>query len=263
MPNWVINRIKVDKKNIETIVKEHIRKDTNGEDFFDFNTIIKMPEELKIEKSSRSADGLRLFIAKISPFISNLGEENDKMAPAKYFKEILHIFGRDCVDNMAKYILRPSEIEQLRDKYKQDFENVIILGEKVYRNIEKYGVPDWYDWSIRYWGTKWNSCNTYIDLKEGTICFDTAWSPATLIIARLAELYQNMKIIYSFAEEQMGYYSGQSIFNGGVLINEDIYAPFSKEAYEMSFDLWDSADEYKFNEERNTYEYIDPIEEIE
>lgn len=258
MPNWVINRIRTDKENFEKIIKKHISKDPNGDNCFDFNTILKMPEELKIEKSTRSADGLRLYIAKISPFISALGEERDKMPPANYFKEILHVFGKDCVDNMAKYILRPSEIEDLREKYKQDFNNVIDLGEKVYRNIQKYGVPDWYDWSVHNWGTKWNSCNTWVDLKTCSICFDTAWSPATLIIEKLAKLYPKAKIIFSFAEEQTGYYSGQSIFKDGELVDEELYKPFSKEAYEMSFELWGSGDEYEFDEETDTYEYIDP-----
>lgn len=256
MPNWVINRIEIENSSIEEIIKNHIRKDSNGLEGFDFNTILKMPEDLKIEKSSRSADGFKLYIAKKSPFIENIGNKEEKIPASKYLKDLYRIFGHDCIDNLPKYFLRPSDVDKLRDKYGEDFENVLALGEKVFNNIRKYGVPDWYDWSVEHWGTKWNACNTYIDSDKRTITFDTAWSPAYPIIEKLAEKYPHMKIIYSFAEEQTGFNSGQSVFEGGVLVSENIFAPFSKEAYEMSFKLWGVGDEYVFDEEKNTYIYI-------
>lgn len=255
MPNWVINRIKTDKNTIKEIIKKHVTKANDGEECFDFETILKMPEELKIEKSSRSADGLKLYIAKINPFISNIGDKDEKMEIEAFIQRILAVFNGYSFDKLTNYLLRPNEVDDLRARYGKRIDETLNLGEKVFHNIEKYGVADWYDWSCEHWGTKWNACNTNIDLKRGEICFDTAWSPATPIIEALAKMYPNAKIIFSFAEEQMGFFSGENIYERGILTNETIYDSFSKEAYEMSFDLWGYEDEYEFNEEKNTYEY--------
>ena len=54
------------------------------------------------------------------------------------------------------------------------------------------GVPNWYDWSIENWGTKWNACGTvpverlsYGNYQTLTYCFDTAWDTPREIITAL------------------------------------------------------------------------------
>tara|TARA_R100001143_G_scaffold41003_1_gene37294 strand:- start:492 stop:959 length:468 start_codon:yes stop_codon:yes gene_type:complete len=41
----------------------------------------------------------------------------------------------------------------------------------------RYGFDNWYDWSINNWGTKWNSCNTEVELNKNVLnyTFETAW----------------------------------------------------------------------------------------
>jgi len=46
--------------------------------------------------------------------------------------------------------------------------------------LKEQGIPDWYNWNINNWGTKWNACNSFSveeDDEEIKVCFDTAWSP--------------------------------------------------------------------------------------
>lgn len=101
MPNWVVNKVTVNGKGAEKAILEHVGKDGNGESLFDFNTIERMPEDLKIEKSSRSVDGFRLYIAKINPLIPNLGSRDDKMLPMERFLEkLVNLFGKDCIDRI-------------------------------------------------------------------------------------------------------------------------------------------------------------------
>lgn len=264
MPNWVVNKITVDGPNAEDIIRSHFIKEENGEDAFDFNTITRMPEKLKIEKSSKSSDGFKLYIAKINPIIPNLGTHEEKMLPiGNFFNKMVSLFGTDCIDNIQRYILKPSEIEQLKDKYKEEFNDVVNLGEKVFHNYEQYGVPDWYDWSILNWGSKWNACNTILSEDGKTLYFDTAWTPTIPVIAKFAEMHPELKVTHEYAEEQTGFLSGRFEYEDGEMVVHDEFEPYSKEAYEMSFELWGCEEDYKFNKETGTYDYIDPDEEPE
>lgn len=256
MPNWVINRIKIENGDIKEVLKEHFTKQ-DGKEEFDFNTIKPMPEDLKIEKSSRSSAGLKLYIASINPLVSDFSWVDKKVELNDFFKIMISIFKRDCTDNIEKYILRNSEISLLIEKYDKDLENVLSLGKKVFNNYKNYGVSDWYDWSVNNWGTKWNACNTNIVGDYNAVYFDTAWSPSIEIADKLASMHPKLKIIYEYAEEQTGFYSGRITYENGVIFSNVEFEPFSKEAYEMSFELWGNEEEYKFNKDTNTYEYVE------
>ena len=45
-------------------------------------------------------------------------------------------------------------VEELQEKYRKE---VLQLGASYLSNLEKYGYPTWYEWSIATWGTKWNA----------------------------------------------------------------------------------------------------------
>jgi hypothetical protein len=49
----------------------------------------------------------------------------------------------------------------------------------------KIGMPDWYKWRLKNWGTKWEAYDgSWID---GYHAFTTAWSPPEALIQHLAE----------------------------------------------------------------------------
>lgn len=256
MPNWVINRLILEGEEASNILKEYLTKDGNDNFDFDFNKIKKMPEDLKIEKSSRSSDGLKLYIASINPLVSDFSWVDKKVKPNDFFKIMISIFKRDCIDNIERYILKNSEISLLIKKYDKDLEAILNLGKKVFDNYKNYGVPDWYEWSILNWGCKWNTCNTVL-LDDKSVSFDTPWSPSVEAINTFSKKHTNLKITYEYAEEQTGFYSGRITYENGAILSNVEFEPFSKEAYEMSFSLWGSEDSYSFNEESNTYEYIE------
>jgi len=72
---------------------------------------------------------------------------------------------------------------------------------------EKYGCVGWYDWSVIYWGTKWNAYN-YEDL-GGTVgqarCqFTTAWSPPEPVLQALVNKYPGIRVLNNWYEEGCG-----------------------------------------------------------
>ena len=78
MCNWCTNKITIRGDNLKRLKKHFIRED-DREPRFDFNTIIPMPKELEVEKSSKSNDGFLLYLASINPLIPNIGKTEDKM----------------------------------------------------------------------------------------------------------------------------------------------------------------------------------------
>lgn len=117
MPNWCENILHGPKEILETFIS----KDDEGNEFFDFNKIIPMPEH-------------QPDLSKPNPFfaIGGLGSKEEK----------------------------------------------------------DFGKNNWYAWSIKNWGTKWNACNSQVDsIVDGVVYFDTAWSPAEKIFAVLIQKY--------------------------------------------------------------------------
>ena len=60
----------------------------------------------------------------------------------------------------------------------------------------------WYDWRNENWETKWDVEAIAEDLGDTiTFNFESAWSPPRIVIAKLAELFPEVKIIHSYLEE--------------------------------------------------------------
>ena len=257
MCNWCTNKITVYGDNIKNLLSKHFIKNEDDELEFDFNSIVKMPEDLEVERSSTSYDGFRLYLAKINPLIPNLGSKEDKLNLKDFSTFMVKNYGQNVVNQIDKYILKPSEVEDLKAKYKANFDDLLRIGEIVFNNRIKYGAHDWYDWRIKHWGCKWNSSNTYVNEDYSEIYFDSPWSPAIPVIEALAKLYPELRITHEFAEEQTGWYSGKYSYRDGVLIEALDYESYSKEAYELSFELWGNDESYKYNPDIDNYEYIE------
>lgn len=97
---------------------------------------------------------------------------------------------------------------------------------------DKYGAANWYDWAIQNWGTKWG---TYCLEQEwrfsvaetegehiGTLSirFQSAWSPATLIIQRLSAGFSTLKFKLEYVGENFGF-AGSQIIAQNTVIRED------------------------------------------
>lgn len=75
---------------------------------------------------------------------------------------------------------------------------------------------DWYTFNIDNWGTKWNASIFYVEEKLCSASFQTAWSFCYPVIKKLSELFPDVLITASYADEDV--YSnniGQYEFIGG------------------------------------------------
>jgi hypothetical protein len=75
-------------------------------------------------------------------------------------------------------------------------------------NTAKYGYPNWYDFCIGEWGTKWDVGGDDCNAPEGnennlTVGFDSAWAPPLTAYEKLVDLGFGVRGYYS--EPGMGF----------------------------------------------------------
>ncbi len=261
MPNWIRNKIMIGNnfllnKVIDKYVVEY--KDEKGNLFkmFDFNKLIKRPEELEIEFSSKSDESLKLYLTYISPHLDYFGIKEKKMDEDSFDRLLLK-----CKERMITFkdlILKDDEIKELLEKYKdQSLEDILDLGKKQINNLNKYNSINWYDWSINNWGSKWNSTN-FMFLEDGKgFSFDTAWDPPFPIIIKFIKDNPNLTFVYLFADESIGSGVGYVLVKNGKISYKGSFEDYSVDAFKLAFDVWGCEDDYKYNEELKTYQFIE------
>lgn len=252
MPNWVVQRLQVEGKNANKVLKELIKTEDDGSLSFDFNKIIPMPESLNVVAGSISDDCVLLFLEHIKKE-KNFSKYYNAYRENKAYKKTTYAERKKIMKQCLEYIDHPD-----KNKLFATEEDVYNYGKKILDNYIKYGSMNWYDWCCTNWGTKWNACNTtYDENYPDVVWFDTAWSNVRQLIYELSTRYPENKFIYDYAEEDIGAQTGYCEFQNGNIIKDIEYPNFSKEAYEKAFELWGEgfAEDYKFNEETKTYDY--------
>ena len=91
--------------------------------------------------------------------------------------------------------------------------------------LQRFGVDNWYDWSLQNWGCKWNASDSDFGLNDGFLQFNTPWSPPDHFYLALSAKFPNENINV-FWEEETGFGRQFTIRNGSIY-----------ESYE-----WDSPD---------------------
>lgn len=156
MPNYCFNRIRlnVTQEELERIKEKVMSKDEFGDEYFDFNKVIKRPKNML----------LRAFKTNTLESFSKYYYENPDKLEQKILDEIIRnkilkvrIDGK--LVNIDRYVDEKYSAEELKS----------YTGEKLIL---------WYDWCVDNWGTKWNSLFSSITKDE--LIFSTAWNPISL-----------------------------------------------------------------------------------
>ena len=83
----------------------------------------------------------------------------------------------------------PELLEGVSGRYGDEVQQAELERQQA-ANIEKYGYPSWYEWSIDNWGTKWDPDVFLInreDANNANFGFDSAWSPPIEFYQKLEE----------------------------------------------------------------------------
>ena len=206
MPNWTYNRIKCKKS-----IGDKILTITENGYSFDFNKLIPMPDDLKLDAGSIEGDSIACY------YLSLNDDEKNKLMKLLKSKEAFycHNYWNKYKDDIKKLENNPKRLNKKInnfnglfdfDKEKQ-FTSINELGKQYVENIKKYNFPQWYDWCVKNWGTKWNveeDVDIVYDknIDEYDISFQTAWSVPTGIVKRYSELCKDDEEFYWEYEDE-------------------------------------------------------------
>jgi hypothetical protein len=223
MPNHVTNKLKFKGKQEDILaLRNAIRPDVKADQsddgggaLIDFEKIIPMPKDLRIESSSAVDNGMAVLMFKET----GASEELASMLSWPWVKAE----GISSVKELAEYLLKEKRAD-------------LILGQKALDNIKNYGHKDWYSWSTVKWGTKWNAYSQ-IEIDENEICFDTAWSSPYPVIKKLSRMFPKVEILLQYADEDFGQNCGEVTLKAGKEIKENIPEGGSIEAYVLASEV--------------------------
>ena len=248
MPNHVRNIIVIeaDKAKITEIL-DAIKNDEKGIGSIDFNKLIPMPESLNIECGSDTQKGYEMF--------SNMRE--------KYAKLMNILKTAPDSENFMFAVKAKKDLEKEINSMSEEDRKLFDLGKQAFENIQNYGTPTWYEWSIDNWDTKWNAYDFDYD-KDKTIYFNTAWSAPHSILKALSEKYPEVQLEHSWADEDIGYNVGERTYQDGEITYENIPTGGSKEAMDMAFSVREcSPEDYGLALNGSGTEYIEAKSETQ
>ncbi|MHB8368102.1 MAG: DUF1281 family ferredoxin-like fold protein [Leptospirales bacterium] len=174
-----------------------------GEDgkfrLFDFDSIIPMPPDLKVECSSRGEEGWTILYG----------------TPADREK---------VLEGLGLSDIPAGEIEKaLSERYPE----ALALGRLYQENIRKYGHATWYSWAVDHWGRKWNaSCDfqaeSPVSHQNGclTLSFWTPDEPPLPVVAALSAAYPKCRIRLTYFESTNFIGGGGTAIAGNLLMKE-------------------------------------------
>lgn len=179
MPNHVTTVCTVTgpTDDIEKFYQRHIcntSEDKLGVKFddFDFETIIPKPDVVKATES---------------------GSESDLGYFALTGKTIPRLYAHK--PSMPSGLDKDATRGELMQWLLKNNPTVLAKGAATIACLKETGSPDWYEWSIKEWGTKWGAYNYELRSREpGKLVFkfETAWSFPTPIFEHLRTMHPSL-----------------------------------------------------------------------
>jgi len=89
-------------------------------------------------------------------------------------------------------------------------------NEEAAERMRKFGAADWYDWKVKYWGTKWGAYDVDRQSNENDIFyrFSTAWSAPEAWLLYTSKQFPKLTFELTSADPAMDWYIQFKIRNG-------------------------------------------------
>lgn len=217
MPNWVYNKLTVEgtKEDLDRL-QEYV---SDGTSEFSFDKIIPVPDTMFPEKH----DGYVVSGNSSLQLYCFLSEKGTKTVPAekmeKYFSNEAQLteLSQEEKDELFRENAETFEA-QLAELSQEEKDDLSRIGEVKAANIDAYGVCDWYEFCIAYWGTKWPAREVASCRKSDTRIdydFNTAWSIPAGIYGKLTKEFPDVRFTLLYADDDLGYNCGFLQVGGG------------------------------------------------
>lgn len=259
MPNHVMNRITLEcsderaKEIMEALMYDPNPDDEEGTGFgtLDFNKLIPMPPSLMIEAGSSTEQGIEIYLTAVNP---NAPDYDLPKMPEDRFEKLVNDLNAERRFSLYKPYLSEEEVQKYT-RY-SSFGKLADTGKQAINNMINYGATTWYDWSIKNWGTKWNSYDSWKGDDKG-FQFSTAWSAPHPVLDALAKKYPDVRITHEWADEDIGQNCGRCEFENGECVYD--WEPDShKEALEFATGVWgDTPEDYGMTLNADGSDYIE------
>lgn len=181
MPNHITTEVEISgtKAKISKLIKDtKIKLETDIDNEFDFNGIIKMPKSMHITSGTSTELGMAAYDQ----------TSFNKYAAYGWFTER---YGNAQSPEELRAFMKASDDEGNKNALKE--------GKIAIDNLRKYGAKDWYDWSNEHWGTKWNAYDVhYLDHSDTKLVvqLSTAWDTPHKIWQALEDKGYTVKGVY-------------------------------------------------------------------
>jgi hypothetical protein len=139
--------------------------------------------------------------------------------------------------NEVEIIGEPEVIAQIAEIVKTKSNGIfqmndfVPMPEELRDTTAPQDKPNWYDWSVSNWGTKWDldeETTFYVNEKSIGLGFNTAWSPNCAFWNAFSEKYPTVQIEHKYYEEGMGFIGEASYENGN----------FDDHCQDITSELW-------------------------
>jgi hypothetical protein len=194
MPNWMECEVQITGP-VEEIARfraAHIRKDKDGDDQLEFETIIPMPSELR-DTEARSS----------YPYVWALGGE---LYASRHLLRKFNLREAGATPLAYRWVrdLGITSREGLLHWATENHPDELAVAIRAMDNERATGYRDWYDWRCDNWGCKWG-CSEFAWQNDDQTAFYmmTPWSAPVPIFEKLVELFPTLTFACRFVEEGM------------------------------------------------------------
>ena len=195
MPDWMECEVRITGPHDEVsrFRNTHIRKDEDGNDLLDFDTIIPMPPELKGTEAAGHSEyvwalGGELYAAQ--DLLRQCGVRTADDTPLEWQ------WVRDLGIETREEFLRWAEANRAGQ---------LNVARRAMENEYTTGYRDWYHWQLDNWGCKWGCCEFTWQSDDHTAFYMlTPWSAPEPVFEKLAQLFPALTFACHFVEEGNG-----------------------------------------------------------